>query len=85
MELKDTAAWMCSPDYQERFKAEYFQLKTRLEKLESMLKRWDTGELDFDPICSRHLYDGQVNAMRWYMTVLETRAGIEKIDLSGEG
>ena len=33
MELKDTIPQMNSEDYKERFKAEYNQLKIRLEKL----------------------------------------------------
>lgn len=44
MELKDTATLMVSSDYKERFKAEYYQLKIRLEKLKCMLQKWDNGE-----------------------------------------
>ena len=33
MDLKDTVNLMMSDDYKERFKAEYHQLKCRLEKL----------------------------------------------------
>ena len=32
MELKDTIELMQSDDYKERFKAEYYQVKIRLEK-----------------------------------------------------
>lgn len=38
MELKDTVTTMNNLDYKERFKAEYYQLKIRLEKLTVMLK-----------------------------------------------
>ena len=38
MELKDTATLMVNSDYKERFKAEYYQLKIRLEKLKCMLQ-----------------------------------------------
>lgn len=44
MELKDTATLMVSSNYKERFKAEYYQLKIRLEKLKYMLQKWDNGE-----------------------------------------
>ena len=44
MELKDTATLMVSSDYKERFKAEYYQLKIRLEKLKYMLQKWGNGE-----------------------------------------
>ena len=33
MELKDTVGMMSSSDYRDRFKAEYYQLKIRYEKL----------------------------------------------------
>ena len=44
MELKDTTTLMVSSDYKERFKAEYYQLKIRLEKLKCMLQKWDKGK-----------------------------------------
>lgn len=44
MELKDTATLMVSSDYKERFKAEYYQLKIRLEKLKCMLQKWDNDK-----------------------------------------
>lgn len=37
MELKDTIKSMTSADYQERFKAEYFQNVIRYQKLKEML------------------------------------------------
>ena len=39
--LKETAEMMISPDYKERFKAEYYQLVTRYKGLKSMLTKWD--------------------------------------------
>ena len=44
MELKDTATLMVSSDYKERFKAEYYQLKIKLEKLKCMLQKLDNGK-----------------------------------------
>ena len=81
MELKDTINMMISEDYKERFKAEYFQNKIRLDKLTAMLEKWDKNELNFKPTCPRSLYDLQVRSMKDNIAVLEARAAIEKIDL----
>ncbi len=81
MELKDTIEFMQSEDYKERFKAEYWQLSIRKQKLEAMLAKWDAGELDFTPTCPRSIYDGQVRAMNEYLACLEARAVMEHIDL----
>lgn len=40
MKLKDTAKLMESGDYKDRFKAEYYQLKIRLNGLSEMLKKY---------------------------------------------
>ena len=81
MELKDTATLMVSSDYKERFKAEYYQLKIRLEKLKCMLQKWDNGEINFTPSCPRSVYDVQVKSMQDYLAILEARAVIEKVEL----
>lgn len=81
MELKDTIELMNSKDYKERFIAEYLQLKIRYNKLKSMCEKWDRNELDFEPTCSRGIYNIQLLAMITYLDVLEKRAKIEKIDL----
>ena len=83
MTLKDTAKLMVSDDYKDRFKAEYFQLKIRHDKLCAMLNNWDTRNLEFAPTCCRNLYDGQMLAMRWYLCVLVNRARLEGVDLNG--
>lgn len=80
-ELQETAVMMCSADYKERFKAEYIQLRIRTERLETMIKKWDKGELKFQPTCPRSTYDLQLRAMHDYMAVLELRAKVEGIDL----
>ena len=51
MELKDTVDLMLSEDYKDRVKAEYYQLKIRIEKLEAMLKKYDEGTLEFTLNC----------------------------------
>lgn len=79
--LEDTVKLMTSYDYRNRFRAEYHQLRIRLKKLESMLKRWDEGNLDFKPTCERNLYDIQINAMQTYLDVLKMRAHDECIEL----
>ena len=53
MELKDTIELMTSENYKERFKAEYLQLKIRVEGLRKMLIKWDAGKLDFTPAMSK--------------------------------
>lgn len=81
MELKDTVALMESDDYKERFRGEYYQTKIRKEKLDAMLKKWDEGQLEFNPTCPREMYDDQIAGMSAYLNVLEKRAVIENVDL----
>jgi hypothetical protein len=80
MVLKDTVNMMTSEDYKERFKAEYYQLKIRIDGLKKMLKSWDDGTLNFTPTCPRKLYDDQLNAMRDYLSILVIRSQMEGID-----
>ena len=79
MELKDTVEMMLSADYKERFKAEYWQLKIRHDKLKKMVDNWD--ELDFRPTCTYSTYMYQLLAMENYMSLLETRATVEEVEL----
>nr|WP_316621065.1 hypothetical protein [uncultured Ruminococcus sp.] len=81
MDLKDTIALMTSDDYKDRFKAEYYQLQIRHEKLLNMLARHDTGTLGFDPTCSIGLLAEQCGAMGRYLRILEARAKAEGIAL----
>ena len=81
MELKDTVQMMESVDYKERFKAEYLQLKIRINGLRNLLKKYKAGTLPFTPSCSYDLLNGQLKAMELYATYLEERAEIEGIDL----
>ena len=80
MVLKDTINMLTSEDYKERFKAEYYQLKVRINGLENMLKSWDEGTLNFKPTCPRKLYDDQLKAMYDYINILITRSKMEGID-----
>lgn len=79
MELKDTVEMMTSDDYKERFKAEYWQLKIRRDKLQNMVDNWDN--LDFTPTCAYSTYVCQLLAMEDYMTLLRNRAEQEEVEL----
>ena len=81
MELRDTVEMMNSADYKERFKAEYYQVVVRYQKLKAMLLKWDNGELNFHPTCPRRTYNMQIKAMTDYIAVLEARAVMEGIEL----
>ena len=84
MELKETTRGMESPDYKERFRAEYAQTKIRYTKLHNMLVKADAGKLEFTPNCPLDLLREQKAAMGKYLYCLEVRAQIEGIDLSEE-
>lgn len=81
MDMMETVVMMGSPDYKERFKAEYFQLKIRIEKLENMLNAWVAGALNFQPTCPYELLKAQLHAMKCYQHLLEERARIENVKL----
>lgn len=76
MELKDTIEMMTSGDYRERFKAEYYQLKIRAGKLQSLIQN------DMDLANSpKIILERQLNAMLDYLSTLALRAEFEQIDL----
>lgn len=79
--LEVTSKMMNSENYKDRFLAEYFQVRIRLEKLENMLEKWDNDKLSFVPTCPRSTYDMQVEAMTYYKNVLEARAKMEGVVL----
>lgn len=79
--LSQTSIMMNSSDYKERFRAEYFQLKIRMNGLSAMLKKYREGTLNFTPSCSYDLLNGQFKAMDLYASYLEERAVIENINL----
>lgn len=81
--LSDTITSMCSADYKERFKAEYFQLRIRMENLISFLNKYRDDKLDFQPTCSYDLLNSQLKVMSLYALFLEERAEIEGVDLNG--
>ena len=81
MNLNETVEMMNSSDYKERFRAEYLQLKIRMNGLGAMLKKYKEGTLNFTPSCSYDLLNGQFKAMDLYASYLEERAKVENINL----
>jgi len=81
MELKDTIKLMESEDFKDRFRAEYFQLKNRYNRLNAMLYKMENGKLDFTPKCSYELLRTQWVIMGTYLSLLEERARVEDISL----
>ena len=84
MELNHTIEMMNSPDYKERFKAEYYQLAIRQSKLLDLLVKYKAGTLNFVPRCSYELLYEQAQAMGRYLVLLRARAEIEGINLKEE-
>lgn len=81
MELKDTIKLMNSDDYKDRFKAEYYQVKIRYDKLHKMVIKYEANTLDFEPATPLCILRNQKRAMGEYLHDLEVRAEIEKIEL----
>ena len=74
-------AFVDAVSMKEKFKAEYYQLKIRYQKLKIFLDKWDNGELDFDPTCPRSIYDRQIQGMEIYLDALADRAELECVEL----
>lgn len=82
MKLSETVEMMNSADYKERFRAEYLQLKIRINGLATMLDKYKKGTLPFKPTCTYDLLNSQLRVMTQYAMTLKERARIEDIDLS---
>lgn len=80
MNLQDTTEMMNSNCYK-RFTAEFYQLLIRYDRLTTMFKNWESGELDFTPTCPKSTYELQAKAMSEYIAILEARAVMEGIYL----
>lgn len=80
-ELKDTIDGMTSKDYKERFVAEYKQLIIRLSKLEFIIAKAKTNNLEFKLSCPRIVLETQAIYMRNYADILRMRARQEGIEL----
>ena len=81
LELKDTIEGMQSPDYKERFKAEYQQTKIRYDRLHKLLVQYDGGKLTFEPTCGIDFLRKQAKYMGKCLYILEVRAQLEDIEL----
>ena len=81
MDLKNTIEMMMSEDFRERFKAEYFQLKNRIDGLTKMLEKYRDGSLPFKPKSDYNMLSNQLQAMQLYCSCLEERAEVEGIEL----
>lgn len=93
MELKETIGQMISGDYKERFKAEYYQLKIRYEKLKALNTKIEAADKtrfyeEKDRVempvhtCPIEMLREQQSLMGQYLHILEVRAVIEGIDLT---
>ena len=81
MELERLIELMKSEDYKDRFRAEFYQLEDRIDKLSNMLEIYKAGTLDFIPSCSYELLNNQLKAMNEYLLYLTIRAEIEGIEI----
>lgn len=73
-----------SVDYKRRLYEEYWQTKTRYDKLHRMLVKWEAGTLNFTPTCPKELLKEQASYMGNYLRILEVRAEIEGVALFPE-
>ena len=85
----DTVVDMLSDYYDDRFKAEYKQLKVRCEKLEHFCTQLEAERVgkDFKVLglkhdCPEELLLKQLQAMKEYLHILEVRAVLEGLDLT---
>lgn len=79
--LSETINLMTSDDYKDRFRAEYYQTKIRRDKLLNMLENWNKGNLNFQPVCKRSIYEKQIKYMNQYLAILIQRAQTENISI----
>lgn len=79
--FKDTIDLMLSSNYEDRFKAEYYQTKIRYNRLHEMIVKYQADTLGFIPTCSIDLLKEQASNMGNYLRILEIRAEIENIKL----
>jgi len=87
MKLEETIELMTSSDYKERFKAEYYQLKIRYEKLKTFNQRISIGQMSgmerYEPKhdCPLDILQDQQHLMGLLLDILEKRAIIENVEL----
>lgn len=82
LNLDNSAPLMTSDRYEDRFYAEYIQLKIRREALVKYIQKYYSGDVDEEPSKeSMELILHQVAVMSEYQQILECRAAIENIEL----
>lgn len=79
--LADTVDLMISDNYVDRFKAEYYQLKIRIEKLKAMIEKHDAGTLEFEMQTPITVHKEQLRAMMDYMDMLKARSNFEHVEV----
>lgn len=73
---------MLSDDYEDRFKAEYYQTVHRANKLRKLIRDHKQGKLNFEPDCPIDILIWQLKTMDEYAYILKRRAEeYEKIEL----
>lgn len=80
MELLDTIEMMKSDDYKERFKAEYYQLKIRLDRLNALVIKKGIHP-ESVPETSYLMLKQQAIIMEAYLKCLDERAELESIQV----
>lgn len=75
-------ALMTSADFKDRFKAEYWQLKDRYEKLSAMIAKYEADKLGFTPMCPIGILKEQRSFMLGLIYMLQRRAAIENVELN---
>lgn len=94
MTFQDTIELMQSGDYEDRFKAEYWQTRIRYERLKAFNNRIEAAEatgFTQNPVdmpehdCPTGMLREQQRAMGEYLHILEVRAVIEDVDLYDKG
>lgn len=78
---KSIVEMMNSDDYKDRFKAEYFQLCERVEKLNKTIEKHKEGTLEFELSCPVEMLENQLHHMKEYQCILEERSFMEGINL----
>ena len=84
IDMNKIYALATSADFRARFKAEYWQLKDRYEKLSAMIAKYEAGKLDFEPQCPLGILKEQRSLMLGLLYVLQRRAAIEDVELNEE-
>lgn len=79
--LIDTIPFMLNDYYENRFIAEYLQIKIRHKKLVEFLDAYKDDYIETNINVNQTILKEQVNIMKKYIDVLEKRAEIEDIKL----